>query len=388
MAWLSAEEALSVLGGKRQTLYANVSRGRIRAKPDPKDSRKSLYNKDDIKRLASRRRGRRTVATVAAETIEWGDPVLSSGISTVFDGRLWYRGRDAVELSKLATLEETAALLWQTERAAFALPRKANRPHRVVSVPLQAALFLLSVRASGDAPSLGRLPGVLAGEAAVIVGELSAAMLNYAGAGPIMIHQHIATAWKAPRASEIIREALVLLAEHEFNSSTFAVRVAASTGAPLAACLLAGLSTLTGPLHGGASARMRSLVSSSRRDGPTRAVRDWLAEGHAIPAFGHPLYPDGDIRAHALLESIQVHPTLVDLAVAIEELTGEKPNVDFALLALTDAFNLPETAPLTLFIIARAVGWTAHLIEQLSMRSLIRPRARYNGPPLLAKSGL
>jgi citrate synthase len=386
MAWLSSDEALAVLGGKPQTLYANVSRGRIRAKRDPKDSRKSLYNTEDVKRLAGRRRGRRTVAAVAAETIGWGDPVLSSGVSTVIDGRLWYRGRDAVELSEAATLEDAAALLWETGRVAFASPRKVRKPHPASSGPQEAAFALLSVRASRDAPSLGRLPGILSDEAAVIVGELGAAMLNYAGDGAMMIHQRIAAAWKAPRASETIRRALVLLAEHELNASTFAVRVAASTGAPLAACLLAGLATLTGPLHGGASVRMRSLMVSVRRNGPTGAVRDWLTEGHAIPAFGHPLYPDGDIRARVLLETFQVRPALADLGAAVEELTGEKPNVDFALLALTDAFDLPETAPLTLFAIARTVGWIAHLIEQLSTRSVIRPRARYNGPPLVAKT--
>jgi citrate synthase len=91
MKWFSADEALALLGGLRQTLYANVSRGRIRARPDPKDSRRSLYHGEDVKRLAGRRAGRRTVEAVAAKAIGWGDPVLASGISTVADGRLWSR---------------------------------------------------------------------------------------------------------------------------------------------------------------------------------------------------------------------------------------------------------------------------------------------------------
>src|SRR5579872_3740984 len=104
MVWLTAGEALAALRVQPQTLYANVSRGRIRAKPDPKDTRRSLYNSDDVKRLAGRRAGRRTVAAVAAEAIRWGEPVLVSGISTVAQGRLWYRGRDAVALASAATL--------------------------------------------------------------------------------------------------------------------------------------------------------------------------------------------------------------------------------------------------------------------------------------------
>ena len=382
MAWLTSDEALAVLGGKRQTLYANVSRGRIRARPDPKDSRKSLYDKNDVKRLAGRRAGRRTVASVAAETIGWGDPVLASGISTVFGGRLWYRGRDAVEFSNTATLEDVADLLWATQSTAFRPSRAAQHYHRRAKRPLQAALALLADRASRDAPSLGRSPSALTGEAAILIGEVGAAMLGDGGATFAPLHRRAAAAWKAPQALEPLRRSFVLLAEHELNASTFAVRVAASTGAPLAACLMAGLATLTGPLHGGASARMRALVSAARRDGPTKAVREWLADGHAIPAFGHPLYPDGDIRAGALLETFEPRRALLDLSAAIEELTGEKPNVDFAILALADAFKLPETAPLTIFAIARCVGWIVHLLEQLATRSLIRPRARYNGPSL------
>ncbi|MBR7559170.1 citrate synthase, partial [Mycobacterium tuberculosis] len=94
-------------------LYANVSRGRIQAKPDPQDPRRSLYKSEDVKRLAGRKAGRRTVANVAAEAIGWGDPVLPSSISTIADGRLWYRGRDASVLAATSTLEEVAALLWE-----------------------------------------------------------------------------------------------------------------------------------------------------------------------------------------------------------------------------------------------------------------------------------
>ena len=113
--WMTAEQALKFLGIRAQTLYANVSRGRIRAKPDPADSRRSLYNGTDIARLAERRSGRRRAETVAAQAIGWGEPVLASSISTVADGRLWYRGLDAVRLSERATLEEVAGMLWQTE---------------------------------------------------------------------------------------------------------------------------------------------------------------------------------------------------------------------------------------------------------------------------------
>ncbi len=388
MAWLTSDEALAILGGKRQTLYANVSRGRIRAKSDPKDSRKSLYNKGDVTRLAGRRAGRRTVATVAAEAIGWGDPVLTSRISTAFAGRFWYRGRDAIALSESATLEDIADLLWETANTTFHLPQSADRPVRIAAMPLQNAMSRLSERSSRDPPTLGRSHSVLAAEGAVLVGEIVSAMFGDKGPSSMLLHQRMAAAWQNPNASDALRRSLVLLAEHELNASTFAVRIAASTGAPMAACLLSGLATITGPLHGGASARMRSLAAAARRSNPKRAVRDWLAQGQALPAFGHPLYPDGDPRARALLASFTPHKSLAALGGAVEDLIGEKPNVDFALMALADAFKLPETAPLTIFAIARSVGWIAHLMEQISTGTLIRPRARYAGPSLPGATSL
>src|SRR5277367_2688165 len=92
--WLSAEEALMRLRVRPQTLYAYVSRGRLRAEPDPIEPRRS-----------------RKASDVALGAIAWGEPVLASAITTVSDGRLYYRGQDAVRLSETATLEEVARLL-------------------------------------------------------------------------------------------------------------------------------------------------------------------------------------------------------------------------------------------------------------------------------------
>ncbi len=108
MVWMTAAEALKVLNVRPQTLYANVSRGKIRAKSDEADPRRSLYHRDDILRMARRSNGRRKIEAVSAQAMQWGDPVLPSAISTAADGRLLYRGHDAVTLSETATLEEIA----------------------------------------------------------------------------------------------------------------------------------------------------------------------------------------------------------------------------------------------------------------------------------------
>jgi len=193
------------------------------------------------------------------------------------------------------------------------------------------------------------------------------------------LHLRLARAWSKPQAAQSIRYALVLLADHELNASTFATRVAISTGAPLAAGLLTGLSTLMGPRHGGASSALESLVQSAYTDGAERALGDWLKTGQRLPAFGHPLYSRGDPRAQALLTTIDLPPVFKDLQIAAEALTGDLPNIDFAMTAMAHAYRLPSNAPFKVFAIARFAGWIAHALEQCQTPELIRPRAQYVG---------
>jgi citrate synthase len=382
MKWLTAEQALKFLGVRSQTLYANVSRGRIRAKPDPADPRRRLYNGNDVARLAERRPGRRAAETVATQAIGWGDPVLASGISTVANERLWYRGRDVVALAETATLEQVAGLLWQSSAMRAHAGPTAAKP-TPSGTPIGRLLSAVSERAGLDPPSRGRSPAVLKSEAEFLFGTLLEASLGTVTARlDLPVHTRLAKAWRKPQAQDILRRTLVLLADHELNASTFAVRVAASTGASLAACLLAGLATLTGPLHGGAARALSSLLEAARQLGAHEAVREWLDRGEPLPAFGHPLYPGGDPRAIALMRHVKLSGMFLAVRMAAEDLTGEPPNVDFALAALADAYALPRQAPFVIFALSRSVGWIAHALEQIAAGQLIRPRARYVGPAL------
>ena len=178
-----------------------------------------------------------------------------------------------------------------------------------------------------------------------------------------------------------MRRALVLLADHELNASTFAARVAASTGASLSASVLAGLAALSGPRHGGVSARIAALIEDAGRDGPEAAVRAYIARGDAPPGFGQRPYPAGDPRAKALLSAFRPDAEMTRLMAAGEALTGQPPNIDMALAALTRRLGLAPDAAFALFALGRSVGWIAHAIEQLESGGLIRPRARYVGPP-------
>ncbi|EUB95546.1 Citrate synthase [Rhizobium sp. CF080] len=373
MLWITAEEALSLLGTKPQTLYANVSRGRIRAKADPADPRRSLYQADDVKRLAARHAGRRQSAAVAADAIRWGDPVLPTSISTISNERLFYRGRDAVELCEHATLEEVAALLWDTDSV-----RVAAGAGQGGSTRMAAAFAGLAARVTSDLPALRRKPFILRAEAADVLSTAAKALAPWPE--PLLLHQRLALGWQRPDAAGSIRKALVLAAEHELNVSAFAARVTASSGAALSAATLSGLATLTGPRHGGAWISVTMLAEKAASVGVREAIRSMLSSEGVVRAFGHRLYPHGDPRARALMASFEAPPLYVSLAEAGEELLGEPINIDFALAALAATFKLPEDAPLVIFALSRTVGWLAHAMEQIESGHLIRPRARYAGP--------
>ncbi|WP_229260103.1 citrate synthase [Duganella aquatilis] len=384
---MTAAEALDVLNVRPQTLYANVSRGKIRAKPDEADVRRSLYHRDDVLRMARRTNGRRKVEIVSSEAMQYGDPVLPSAISTAADGRLYYRGHDATALADSASLEDIAALLWECTpaEAADIWPVSSDTAtvsdDEVVGGALAAGLFALARRSAVDAPSLGRPAAVLRAEAAGVLATLVDAMVGKrSGGGDTRISARLARAWHAETHEDLIRRTLVLMADHELNASTFATRVAISTGASLAAGVLAGFTTLTGPLHGGAANAFAELVAQAQAGNADDAVRHWLISQRPLPAFGHPLYPDGDPRAQALLKLLPKVQPHEQLAVAAEQQAGELPSIDYALAVLTTACGLPFDAPFVLFATGRCVGWLAHALEQVQANRLIRPRARYTGP--------
>ncbi len=376
--WIAADEARSRLGVRPQTLYAYVSRGRVQVRVDPHDPRRSLYRAADIASLADRKTRSRKVSDVATGAIAWGEPVLSSAITTVSGGRLFYRGRDAVELAETETLEAVARLLRGGHGAAL---KRTDRPQPPEGGDMRSRAFAaLAARAGTDPPARGRNPLALAVEAATLLDVLTDAMAGQVGGGAIA--NRLALAWglgPGGPGADLIRRALVLLADHELNASAFAARVAASTGASLAAASLAGLAALSGPRHGGAAAAIQSLAREAAQTGPRAAIAARLAEDRLIPGFGHQLYPDTDPRAEALLERVEATPEMAGLRSAVTAMTGLQPNVDFALVAMADSLKLPQDAPFALFAVARCAGWIAHAIEQGQTDQLIRPRARYIG---------
>ncbi|MBQ1543651.1 MAG: citrate synthase family protein [Caulobacteraceae bacterium] len=374
--WLTAKQAMEALGVRPQTLYAYVSRGRVEARARDDDPRKSVYRAADIERLARRKARGRAAAAVAEEAIAWGEPVLPSAITTVSHGRLYYRGEDAAALAGRETLEAVAARLWGAAVDPF-----DRRPGPIPDGrdPRARMFASLAARAAADPPARRRAPDVLHAEAASLLDGLADAVAGAPGVG--RIHQRLARSGGCGEdGADLIRRALVLLADHELNASTFAARVAASTGASLAAAALAGLAALSGPLHGGMAARVQAFMDEVSRRGPHRAIAARQDQALPIPGFGHPLYPEGDPRARALLDAFAPPPLFAETEAAVAALTGEPPNIDFALTALAERLDLPPEAPFLLFATGRCAGWLAHALEQVAAGRLIRPRARYVGP--------
>ncbi|MES2944203.1 MAG: citrate synthase [Pseudomonadota bacterium] len=374
-------EACRLLGVQPQTIYAYVSRNKLEVMPDPADSRRSLYRAEDVAGLAKRKEAGRKYETLAANTLFGSEPSIPTALCAFFRGRPYYRGQDAVNLARSATLEEAAQLLWAAEQAIdFSSPAAvdAGQPEAGHAPGRVAAFTALASLAAVGHSTRGRLTRVLHNEGQSLVGQLATSFGARQGKQPL--HLRFAKGWnQSAQVAELLRTAMVLLLDHELTSSAFVARIAASTGASLPACLLAGLTTLSGPLHGDASGRVQALFSEVERLGDDRVVAHYLSTGLPFAGFGHHLYPDGDPRAAALLALFEPPEVIARFIKKVTDLTGLQPNIDVALAALIAHHRLPADAAFGLFATARSVGLLAHSLEQLGVAQVIRPRGRYVG---------
>jgi citrate synthase len=198
----------------------------------------------------------------------------------------------------------------------------------------------------------------------------------------------------ADEHSRAIEQYMILTIDHGFNASTFAARVIVSTGADLAAAECGAIGALSGPLHGGAPSRALDMLEDIAT--PDRAdpwLRGAIESGDRIMGFGHRVYRTEDPRS-AFLRSVAegLGGDLFDLAVETErtavrllaELKPERElctNVEFYAGVVMDACGISREMFTPTFAAARTVGWTAHVLEQAADNRLIRPAARYSGPP-------
>jgi citrate synthase len=183
-------------------------------------------------------------------------------------------------------------------------------------------------------------------------------------------------------------------AEHGMNASTFTARVIASTGADVAAALSGAVGAMSGPLHGGAPARVLHMIEEVERTGDADAyVKQALDSGDRLMGFGHRVYRAEDPRARVLRRTAQeLDAPRYEVAVALEnaalaELHARKPdrvlatNVEFWAAIILDFAEIPPHMFTSMFTCARTAGWAAHILEQKRTGRLVRPSAIYVGPP-------
>lgn len=418
---LSAAQAAAFLDVKPATLYAYVSRGLLRSYPAG-GGNSNRYSRGDLLRLKARAEARSGHGPVAASALDFGEPVLESAITKIDPAGQRYRGYSAVELARDDTPFETVAELLWTGTLLESAPRwsaKLTLPTAQVlrllpdgTAPLHTLSLLLPVLALRDVGRFAAPPEIEKERARQLLRQLCAGLALASPADParmqlaleqptlaesllVALSRGGKTAARPSKATvRAVNQALVLLADHELNPSTFAARVAASAGADLYACLTAALATVSGPRHGGACDRVDALHAEVERAGDAaQVVRERLRRGESVPGFGQPLYPEGDPRTEPLLQAAQELAGnkrsrlrfLFDVIATMREAGHPPPTVDLGLCALTLTLGLPVGSASCFFAIGRAAGWVAHILEQRQNPVSLRPRARYNGPEPIEK---
>ena len=348
--FIDADEAAALLDVQKETIYSYASRGLVRRMAST-EGRSRRYRKSDLLRLRARSEARSGHAAVATGALRWGEPVLDTAISGVTPEGALYRGKNSVELAKRgARFENVCEWLWRgiwpTHESRFEATLPKGLAQLVRLVPNEArpierwmmAIPWLSVRET----SLDTSDEATCALARALVRQLAAllactpeserhiaeALAQRTIAGAFLVALGVAS---TPKTRTAIDAALILMADHELNSSTFAARVAASTGASLHAVIMAALATFSGPIHGGACDRVELLAMTAEApEDALRIVRDKLRRKKPIPGFGHPLYPAGDPRTQPLFA----------LAEELAPRSGERARNYRRIRAFVDAMQL------------------------------------------------
>jgi len=191
-----------------------------------------------------------------------------------------------------------------------------------------------------------------------------------------------------------LEQYLITTIDHGFNASTFAARVITSTGADMAAALVGAVGALSGPLHGGAPSRALAMLDAiGKPEAAEKWVRDAVVAGDRIMGFGHRVYKTDDPRSVFMREvaqrlggdlpafAVQVERTVIDVLAELKPGRQLYTNVEFYAGVVMNACGIPREMFTPTFASSRTIGWVANILEQAAHNRLIRPTARYVGPP-------
>lgn len=338
------------------------------------------------------------------------------------EGRLVYRGYDALELAEKSSFEEVAYLLWygalprETEFKAFldglsasmALPTETVMIMRMfpkTATPMEVIRTAVSSLGHWD-PDSGntgldaslrkaqrltlRIPLLIAAHQRLREGLEPIHPIPGHGIAYNFLYTLKGEA-PDPLIERAFDAALILHADHELNASTFAARVTAATLSDIYSSVTSAIGALKGPLHGGANTEVMQLLEEI--GSPERAekiILEKLANKVKIPGFGHRVYRCEDPRVDMIREQVRILTSSTrennnfaitqEIERVVLEQTKVFPNVDLYTASLYSAMGLPPELFTPIFAISRTVGWTSHIMEQWGNNRLIRPRAEYIGP--------
>ena len=394
---ITASQAATRLGVKRETLYAYVSRGLLARLPG--EGKASAFDPVEVERLATR--GRHAVGPKPQSLL------VETALTDVRDDDIRYRGRSAIELAASEPFERVAEWLWGAHAAqgqpsapfvaplaAVALARAVQAAMPEETLPLERLRVIGVVLGSTDPLRYETSPGaVIATARGLLAGMIES--LPRVGRDPKSEPRLAARLWPRlcaapanPARLRVLDLAMGLCTDHALSPSTLAVRIAAAQRADPYAVVQTGLGALSGALHGDASLLAEELIAEVEAGGdPSQVIGARLRRSERIPGFGHALHPAGDPRAPALLAELPrefAGKRALSASDALAKVMRERglppPNVDFALAAFTRSAGMIRGASEAIMALARVAGWLAHALEEYAAPTRFPIRALYVGP--------
>lgn len=391
---------MAVLGVKPQTLYSYVSRGIIRR--ICLDGKMSLYNREDVRRAKARSAARSGHGAVAGAALQWGEPVLITGITEITMNGPRYRQFLAADLARDGySYESVAEYLWTTKPinrsahwsfdtsifrvapqiAALGAAYPSIHPRQL----LTEIVLLLGIEHGDQQSSLSLRPArALTQALCTVFGFIGPYKRFIAPKKNESIANYVLRSYGIePDRSQVrvLNAAMVLLADHEFSPATFAARIAASSGVEVHFSVGAALHVHFGSALGLRCDRVEEALQAASAGG---GAKRRLARRTGPIGFSQPLYADGDPRAKQILElalSLREHASAARAALeTLRSIDDHQGNVslDASLVVLSRSLGLTGSSAGALLTVSRSVGWIAHIFEQYRQDFMIRPRGKFS----------
>jgi citrate synthase len=387
--YLTAQEAADELAISLPTLYAYVSRNLIRSQT-VRGTRRRRYWKADIDRL-------KTEKAPSDQGVDRLGLVRETKITLLTDRGPYYRGRHALALAESETFESVAALLWQSDADAIftqtlpTVPAGFAELRRALtgSTTLEQSMALFPLVEKANPRSYDLSPTGFARTGADVLRWFAAILVGADGPSAAPLHEFLANRLGAPPGFEdVIRRLLIIIADHEFDPSVYAVRAAANVGVTPYDAVLTGMIIYRGRRRAfaRAEATSRFLDEIYSAPDPRDVIIRRFRDGEALPGFDSPVYKSTDPRAIALMSALETQlgdddqlRRLQRAADAALEIAGLSLDTMLPATFIGHKLGLKSQAG-AVALLGRMAGWIAHAMEQYHTQELVRPRATYTGP--------